>query len=71
MFWKKKSPLNSDEYLKLLQSLEDLRIRFEGLKIDFQLIKAKFKIKAGIPKEEKKDIKDNVFLGNDGNILGD
>ena len=65
MSWFKKQ-INTDEYLELKKALESLRIRFEGLQLEFDLIRKKLKIKKGLAKdndeEESKDLKDMMFL---------
>ena len=62
MFWRK---IESKEYLELKRDLESLRISFEGLKMDFELIVMKLKIKYKIrkePEEETENLKDRVLL---------
>lgn len=69
MFWNRK--LGSDEYLKLLKSFEELRIRFEGLVIEFDLIKRKLRIKKGLVEETETETNKNstIFLNPDGTNL--
>lgn len=80
MFWKKK--INSAEYLELKKSLESLRIELEGLRLDFDLIVTKLKVKYKITTREKKkeedeypdiaewkkDIKRRILLREDGTL---
>ena len=70
MFWKK---IKSKEYLELKQDLESLRIRFEGMQIEFDLVIRKLKVKYKIPikdkeEEETKNIKNAVLLPSDDGI---
>ena len=61
MFWKK---IQTKEYLELKKDLEALRIRFEGLQLDFDLIRKKLRVKRKLDEEEpeSKDLKETVLL---------
>lgn len=64
MFWKNKN-INTQEYLELKKDLESLRIQFEGLNLEFDLIVKKLKIKYKIQREveeEPENLKDKVLL---------
>lgn len=57
--------INTSEYLELKKDLEALRIKFEGLQLEFDLIIKKLKVKYKISKkdkEESEDLKDTVLL---------
>lgn len=59
--------IKTEEYLELKKAYESLRIELEGLRMDFELIVAKLKLKYKISsrnKEEKEeeDLKDKVLL---------
>lgn len=61
MLWRRKD-INTEEYLELKKALESLRISFEGLKLEFDLIRKKLRIKKNLDEPEKKDLKDSVLL---------
>jgi hypothetical protein len=57
--------INTAEYLELKKDLEVLRIKFEGLQMEFDLIIKKLKVKYKISKrdkEEGEDLKESVLL---------
>ena len=55
--------LNTEEYLELKKALESLRISFEGLKLEFDIIRKRLRIKKRLDDEpESKDLKDMVLL---------
>jgi hypothetical protein len=66
MFGKKR--INTEEYLELKKSMDSLRIELEGLRLDFELIVKKLKLKYKISnkdadKEETEGVKNNeMFL---------
>jgi hypothetical protein len=64
---------NSEEFLKLYRMLEEQKIKIEMIEINFQLLKKKFKVKAGI--EEDTEIETNknpeILLSPNGAILND
>ena len=59
MFWKKK--IGSDEYLELMRRIEALKIDFNSLRLDFDLIVTKLKVKYKITTREKKQTDDEEF----------
>lgn len=63
MIWKKKE-INTAEYLELKKDLEALRIKFEGMQLEFDLIIKKLKVKYKIsPKDkEPEDLKNPMLL---------
>lgn len=62
MFGRKK--INTDEYLELKKDLEALRVRFEGMQLEFDLIIRKLKVKYKISQKDKEpeNIKEQVLL---------
>lgn len=55
--------IKSKEYLELAKDLERLRISFEGLRLEFDLIKKKLRVKNKLDTEqEQKDIYNDVLL---------
>jgi len=58
--------INTNEYLELKKDLEALRIKFEGLSLEFDLIVKKLKVKYKISKadkeEESEDLKNPMLL---------
>lgn len=64
MFWNKK--INTEEYLELKKALEGLRISFEGLKLEFDLITKKLKVKYKLTnrngEDKEEDLKSSVLL---------
>ncbi len=67
MFGRKKQ-IESKEYLELKQDLEKLRIQFQGLQLDFDLIVTKLKVKYKISSRDNKEpdetdvLKKNILL---------
>lgn len=57
--------INTDEYLELKKDLEALRIKFEGLSLEFDLIVKKLKVKYKISKRDKEEETEN----NINNVL--
>lgn len=63
MFWKKKKPIQSDEYLKLSREIEDIKVKLEAYKLDLDLHKKKLRVRAKLEDpEEEKDIYSGVLL---------
>lgn len=62
MFFTRKKPIKSDEYLELFKMFEALRISFEAMKLDFDLCKKKLRAKKGLIDEEtEKNINDVIL----------
>lgn len=68
--------INTAEYLELKKDLESLRISFEGLRLDFELITKKLKVKYKISTRDKEeenteDLLNSIILKEDGTIPND
>jgi len=76
MFWKKKKTIESEEYLKLKTQIEDLKIELRSLKLEFELIVKKLKVKYKITTrdkdpEETEDLLKSILLKEDGTTPND
>jgi len=56
--------LNTTEYLELKKDLESLRIKFEGLQLEFDLIVKKLKVKYKINRKEEEEEEESKSINN-------
>lgn len=72
MFWKDRSVVNNKILLELKRDFASLKIELESLKLEFDLIVSKLKIKYKITtrdkNKEEEDLKNPVLLPDDGHI---
>ncbi len=60
-FLKKRKSLNSDEYIQLFKTLNELKISIETIKLEFELYKKKVRIKANLDESDKSDKEKDIY----------
>lgn len=60
-FLKKRKALNSDEYIQLFKTLNELKISIETIKLEFELYKKKVRIKANLDESDKSDKEKDIY----------